>query len=165
MLDYDSLSTTESDLVGIAQKAQYLSKLPPHQLRRLIVSGTVKQFAGQTVVLEEGSAAEEIYLILRGTVAVSTYQALDPACWLSVSGQGTMVDMCALLDQPVSPVTILTLSELEVLAIPKSELMQVMQEESAVGCEIFRDLCTRLSVISQVALKECSQQRPGPSPN
>ena len=61
--------------------------------------------------------------------------------------------------------TILTLSELEVLAIARAELMQVIQEESAVGCEIYRDLCTRLSIISQVALKECSQQRPGPSPN
>ena len=104
MLDhYYSLSAIDNDLFGIAKNAQYLSKLPLHQLRRIIASGTVRQFAGQTVVLQEGSAPEEIYLILRGTVAVSTHQALDPSCWLYVSGRGTMVDMCSLLDQPVSP--------------------------------------------------------------
>jgi len=65
-----------------------------------------------------------------------------------------MVDMCALLDPSVSPLTILALSDLEVLAISQVDFAQVMQ-----------DLYARMSMISKVVLKEYHQQSNGPSLN
>ncbi len=166
MLDhYDSIRTTGSDLLSIAQRAEYLNRLPADQLRRLIAAGTVKEFPGHSVVAKEGSPRDEVYLILRGSATVSLYGAEDPAFWLYVSGQGSMVDMCALLDPPVSPLTILALSDLEVLAIPRAEFAQVMQEEPAVGYEVLQDLCARMSMINKVVLKEYRQQSSGPSLN
>ena len=166
MLDHSgSRRASQRDLQANAQEAPYLRKLPPHQTLRLVLAGTVRQFAGQTVILSEGSEVEEVFLVLRGMVTVGLYQAANPALWLYVSGPGTVVDMCVLLEPPVSPVSIRTLSDVEVLAVPRAVFVDVMSEETHVGYEILKNYCSRLSLINQVTLKEFSQESPGPSPN
>ena len=166
MLDHsDSRWASQRDLQAIAQEAPYLRKLPPHQTFRLVLAGTVRQFAGQTVLLSEGSEVEEVYLVLHGTVTVGLYQAENPALWLYVSGPGTVVDMCVLLEPPVSPVSIRALSDVEVLAIPRKAFVEVISEETDVGYEILKNYCSRLSLINQVTLKEFSQESPSPSSN
>ena len=166
MLDHSSSRrASQWDLQAIAQEAPYLRKLPPHQTLRLVLAGTVTQFAGQTVILREGTEMEEVYLVLRGMVTVGLYQAANPALWLYVSGPGTVVDMCVLMDPPVSPVSIRALSDVEALAIPREAFVEVMSEETDVGYEILKNYCSRLSLINQVTLKEFSQESPGPSLN
>ena len=166
MLDHtDPRRIAQRDIQAIATEAQYLRKLPSSKVLRMILAGTVKRFPGQNVILEEGSQVEEVYLILHGTVAVGLYGGIDPTLWLYVSGPGTVVDMCALLEPPVSPVSIRTLSDVEVLAIPRTVFAELMREETAVGYEILQNYCTRLSLINQVTLKQFSQEYPGPSRN
>ena len=166
MLNYsDPHRNSQRELQTIVREAEYLNKLPAHQLLRLNLAGTVTEFPRESLLLEEGSEITELDLILQGMVAVGLYQEVDPALWLYVSGPGTMVDMCALLDPPVSPVSIRALTDVEVLAIPRAVFLEVMQEEPAMGCEILRSLCSRLSLITNVILKEFSQKPAGPSRN
>jgi len=153
------------DLQSIAREAQYLNKIRSHQVLRLNLAGAVTEFPAESVILTEGTQIDEVYLILRGMVTVGLYQGIDPALWLYVSGPGTVVDMCALLEPPVSPVSIRALTDVEALAIPRAEFVEVVQEEPAVGYEILRNLCSRLSLITLVTLKEFSQGSSGPSRN
>ncbi len=133
MLDQsDPRRVIQMDLQALARDAQPLKSLPMPQVNRRILSGEVRQFPGECLLLGEGSQIEEVYLILRGMVTVGVYQEQAPALWLYVSGPGTMVDMCALLDPPVSPVSIRALSDVEVLAIPRTDFVEVMRQEPAV---------------------------------
>ena len=155
----------QKDLQSISREAHGLSKLPRSQLLRIVRAGTAKQFPGKTVLLREGAQVEEVYFILRGMVAVGLYQDSNPALWLYVSGPGSMVDTCALLDPPVSPVSINALSDVDVLAVPRSVLVEVIEEEPTVGYQMLRTLCTKMAIINQVTMKELTEEYPGPSIN
>ena len=166
MLDYtEPRRVAREDLQAITKEAEYLNKLPPIQLRRLMGASTEKQFTAGSVLVSEGSDIEEVHLILRGMVSVGLYEASNPAMWLYVSGPGTIVDMFALLEPPVSPVSVRALSDVDALSIPREVLLDVMKEEASVACEVLRALCTRMSIINRVTLQELSQEWPGPSRN
>ena len=128
-------------------------------------AGTVKEFPREAVMLDEGAEIEEVYLILRGMVSVSLYPSVNPALWLYVAGPGTLVDVSALLDPPISPVSIRALWDIEVLAIPRDAFADLMKEEASVGYEILQNHCNRLALINRVALKQLAQEFPGPSLN
>jgi CRP-like cAMP-binding protein len=166
MLNYsDPLRTSQKSLQAIARQAQYLSELPSHETLRLILAGTVEKFPSEYQILEEGSQIEQVYLVLQGLVSVGLYSDSHPALWLYVSGPGTLVDACALLEPPVSPVSIRTLTDTEVLAIPREAFVDAVRRESSVGYEILLNLSNRLALINNVTLKEFAQEYPGPSPN
>ncbi len=166
MLDHtDPLRIAQHSFQDIARQAKYLNKLPSHQVLRCILAGAVENFPADSVILSEGAEITDIYLILRGLAAVSIYKDANPALWLYVAGPGSLVDVCALLEPPTSPVTTRALTDLEVLAIPRGVFVDVMKEEAAVGFEILQELCSRLALINQVTLKEFSRGYPEPSRN
>ncbi len=157
--------THRAELQALAKEVRILKGLPKHQSLRLTSDGKLKQFPGQSVVLTEGSPVDEVYLTLRGTVAVGLYPEANPALWLYVSGPGALVDTSALLDPPVSPVTVRALSDLTVLAISREAFVEVIEEEPAVGYRILQDYSSRLALINRVTLKEISEEFPGPALN
>ena len=166
MLEYsDPQRISTRELQSIAQEAKHFSRLPDRSVLDLVTSGYIREFPWESVLLNEGADIEEVFLILRGTVSVGLYEDVNPAMWLYVSGPGTVVDMCALLDPPVSPVTIRALSDVEALAIPRAQLVAVMEEEPTVGYHILKSVSSRLSLMNQVTMKEFAQDYPGPSRN
>ena len=55
MLDSsDPRRRTQLDLQAIEPEALYLNKLPPHQVLRLNAAGTLKEFPGESQILEAG---------------------------------------------------------------------------------------------------------------
>ena len=166
MLNYEEpRRVAQRKLQSIASEAKYLNDLPQSQVLYLIQMGQVKKFGPEEMLLSQGSKIEEVYLVLHGTVSVGVYTDSNPAMWLYISGPGTVVDMCALLDPAESPVSIRALSEVEVLAIPRDRFVEVIEEYPDVGYTIMRNLCVRMSVINQVTLMEFAQEHPGPSHN
>ena len=166
MLNYDEpRRVAQRKLQSFASEAKYLNKLPQSQVLTLIQAGQVKKFGPAELLLSQGSKIEEVYLVLHGTVSSGLYANSNPALWLYISGPGTVVDMSALLDPPESPVSIRALSEVEVLAIPRDQFVEVIEENPDVGYAIMRNLCVRMSVINQVTLKEFAQEYHGPSRN
>ena len=123
------------------------------------------EFPERSLILREGSEIEDVYLVLRGMVTVSLYQGISPSLWLYHSGPGTVADMCALLEPPVSPVSINALTDVEVLAIPRDVLVEVLLEQPVLACKVLRNLASRLALINRVVLKEISEELPGPSKN
>ena len=162
---YEPSQNIRGDLEDLALEAAFLNKLPSHRLLQLTLAGTVTEFCGHSLILAEGSVIEEVYLIQRGLVTVSLYSEINPAKWLYRCGPGMLVDMCALLEPPISPVSIYALTDVKALAIPRATFVEVLREESKLGFEMLRHLCGRLSLITRIAVKEFSQDNPGPSLN
>lgn len=164
-LSYDSGHPFQENLQAITREAQYLNKLPYDKVLRLNLAGSAKEFPGQSEILAEGSEILEVYLILQGMVTVGLYHEISPSLSLYVAGPGAVVDMCALLEPPVSPVSIYALTDVHALAIPRATFVEVLEDEPALGYEILKHLCTRLSLITRVTLKEFSEGCSGPSRN
>ena len=166
MLDQsDPRRVTQMDIQVIAQEAKYLNELEPSQRLRLTVAGSRVEFPGQSPIISEGSQIDDVYMVLRGMVTVGLYQGTSPSLWLYHSGRGTVVDMSVLLDPPVSPVSINALTDVEVLAIPREVMIDVLYENPAVACKVLRNLASRMALINRVVLKELTEESPGPSLN
>ena len=69
--------------------------------------------------------------------------------------------MTALLDPPVSPVSVNALTDVEALAIPRDLLI----EQPSLACKVLRNLASRLAQINRVVMTEVSHELPGPMPN
>ena len=102
-----------------------------------------------SVVSPEGREITEVYFLLEGMVTVGLYGGTDPDDYLYISGPGTVVDMCALLDPPISPVTVRALTDVEVQVIPREGFVQMVKSEPSLGSELLRELSTRLSLITR----------------
>lgn len=166
MLDHtDPKRAAQRELQAMFKESQFLNRLSTEQLFRLTSGAHMKEFPAETTFIEEGTDLQELYFILQGMVAVSLFRSTNPTLWLYVSGPGTVVDLCALLDPPVAPVSAYALTNVQALAIPRSALVAVLEEEPAIGYEIVKHLCTRLSIITRVTVEELSQPRAGPCPN
>ena len=166
MLDYtDPRRLYHDDIYGITRDADQLGKLSAPSRLRLVAAGSVEEIPAETIMLEEGAEIREVHLIRRGMVTVSLHQSLDPALWLYNAGPGTLVGGYALLDPPISPVTIRAMTDTETLVIPRSALLEVIEAEPLVGFQVLQKVASRLALITRATLREISQEYPGPSCN
>ena len=166
MLDHsDPRRIVQHELQSLGRESRLFNKLAPARALRLIRASAERSFPAESLILDEGAEIEEVYIICRGMVSIGLYRNTDPTVWLYVSGPGTVVDTCVLLDPPISPVSVRALSDLEVLAIPRAEFLQVIEEEPSVGYDIIRSLCNRLCLINRVLVEEFCQAPQGPSRN
>ena len=166
MLDRsDPRRDAQFELQAIARDASYLNELRPDLRMRLIAAGSRMDYPEGSPILIEGAEIESVHVVLRGIVAVSLCPSLSPSMWLYHSGPGTVVDMCALLEPPVSPMTVKALTVIEVLAIPRNTLVDVLEEQPLLASKVLRDLASRLAMINRVVLKEVFEESPGPSNN
>lgn len=166
MLDQsDPQRIAQRELQTLAKEAQFLSGLPPQEMLNLLSAGEHRWFPEGTILVAEGSEIEEVHLILRGLASVGFYESVNPGLWLYVCGPKSLVDPCALLDPPISPVTIRALTEIETVVIPREVFAGLMLREPSVGYEVMRALASRMALINGVALKELCQEYPGPSRN
>lgn len=112
-----------------ARNAGYLSRLSPHQVRLLIVAGTVERFPAKQAILNEGTDLDQVYVVLDGTVTVSQAENASPSLWLDVYGPGTVVD----ITESSSFLTAHAASDVKVLTIPRSVLAKVMGVDAYTG--------------------------------
>ena len=157
---HDLRGNAGGELLAVADDLRYLNKLPAGQLLRASMAGTVKQFPRNSDIITEGSHIEEVYIILRGKVSAGLYDGPDTRIRFCVSGPGTIVDTSALLDPPVSLLTVRALSDVEALAVPQQTFVKLMNEETAVGFEVLRNLCNRMSQIKQVTFEQLRSNGP-----
>ncbi len=155
MPDYPVLSNPiQADLKAIALDAPQLNKLSPRQSLRLTAAGTVKRLPEGTQLVRQGSPIEEVGIVLRGMVGTRLDEGLAAPISLYVSGSGTIVDASALLDPPLSAVSVRALSQVEMLALPRSAFVELLSEEPAVGYRIFKNLFKRLSLINELTFDQ-----------
>ena len=166
MLRYiDSRQPVRSELQEVSREAHYLDKLSRNHRLKLTSAGTVKRLPAETLILAEGSIIEEVSIILRGMVRTRLNDSSETPVNLYVSGPGPVVDSCALLDPPVAPISVRTLSDVEVLTIPRETFVRLVSREPTVGYEILQNLSRRLCLISEAAIKPLAGEYSGPFKN
>ena len=166
MLDKsDPRRVMQKDIQSLSREAKYLNGLPPDQVLSMLSHGSATHFPQGAIILSEGSPIEEVYVVQHGLAVAGMYKEVDPALWLYVAGPQSVLDPCALLDPPVSVVTVKALTDVEAIAIPRDVFVKIMRQEPSVGFQVLQDLASRLVLINMVALKELGQEHPGPSLN
>ncbi|MBI4202762.1 MAG: Crp/Fnr family transcriptional regulator [Chloroflexi bacterium] len=155
----------QRDLQTLSLHERFFNHLSPVNALEMCLAAVEKQFAKDSYLLREGQDIEEVYIIQEGLVAAGLYRTVSPSLWLYVAGPGTLVDSYGLLGAVASPVSIVALSDVKTLAIPRERFAEIMGREPAVENGLLRSLSGRLSMINQVAFKELTTGFPAPSRN
>lgn len=129
---------------------QPLSNLPPLRILQesdLIWLNTIAQpttYAPGTILLHEGKVPEFIYLNLTGSLEMSLPQP-DATQPLMTLGAGEILGETSLLDTNPSPVTITAATSCEILALPKTTLIQQLERDRAFSARFHNLLAINLS--------------------
>lgn len=140
----------EIDVRTIAAQFDHVSQLQHAHLSdrvRLANHAQLRIFDADTFVAEQGMPADTVQVILQGQVHVTSANASGRTIWLWSAGPCTMLDPIALLEPPLMPYSIRTLSEVQLVEIERDFMLEVIQGEPRVGFEMMHVLAQRLHLI------------------
>ncbi len=100
---------------------------------------TVIRYDVNNPIMKEGDSGMNMYVILRGTVAVSIKGTI-----VEVAGVGATIGEMALVDQSPRAATATAKTDCKLLAINRMALMNLVKAEPAIGMALMRSMAERL---------------------
>ena len=158
----NSDSRDQAIVITTAQlkEVPFFRHLPTTQLCHLATCATRRWFEADSLLFGQEENLDSLFVIVQGMVSVTANVGSQRTLWLYTAGPGSLVDLSILLDPPVAPVAVYTLSPVEVLEIPRECLLKELGEQPAIGYEMMQQLCQRLSLVTRVVAKQCPEEAP-----
>jgi CRP-like cAMP-binding protein len=119
-----------------------LGQLRDEDVEWLTTHGAKEQFAAGTVLVHEGRSVDTLYVLLVGTLEVTGRQLGDRPVRL---GSGEVVGEVSLLDSRPPTATVTAAGDCTVLALPRSVLMEKLDEDDAFAARFYRALALFLA--------------------
>lgn len=104
----------------------------------LAAVGKRKEFAAGAVLIEEGKAIDEVYILLEGELSVSV-KARGPEP-IAILNQGEIVGELSFLDSRPPSATVAVQTESVVLAIPRDQLSSKLERDTRFAAHFYRAL-------------------------
>lgn len=120
-----------------------LGELSDDDIDWLVGTGSREEISAGTVLIREGQAVNALYVLLDGTLGVST-AALGGKEIAKLSSGDVVGEMSFIDDNPPSA-TVQALDEALVLSIPRAELAQKLYQDVGFGSRFYRALAILLS--------------------
>ncbi len=122
--------------------SEALAAFTPEMLATLeekLDRATVIRYDVNKSIMKEGDSGMNMYVILRGTVAVSIKGAI-----VELAGAGATIGEMALVDQSPRAATATAKTDCKLLAINRVALMNLVKDEPAIGMALMRSMAERL---------------------
>lgn len=132
------MTTTAEILRGLP----YFADLPDDLIERVCDGSTQIELGPDTVIIEEGSDSEEMYVVAKGELLV-TKQAGEKDVVLARLGPGEVVGEIALLDQAPRTATVKTSTDSLLVEIPVSAFEDLLKDPHVIR-RMFRTVTSRL---------------------
>jgi CRP/FNR family transcriptional regulator, cyclic AMP receptor protein len=100
---------------------------------------TVLRYDANSPIMREGDAGMNMYVILRGQVAISIKGTI-----VEVAGVGSSIGEMALVDQSPRAATATAKTDCKLLAINRAALINLVKGEPAIGMALMRSMAERL---------------------
>ena len=126
-------------------KEARLFRVLPKRIRDGLANGSgVMTFGADSIVLYRGDSAENVYLILEGSVAVESMSSHGRSLSISSLHVGEVFGEMAVLDGRDRSANIRTLEPTSLLLIHKARFQALLQDSPAFANEVILDLVQRL---------------------
>ncbi len=106
---------------------------------------TVIRYDAEKPIMKEGDSGMNMYIILRGQVAISIKGTV-----VEVAGIGSSIGEMALVDQSPRAATATAKTDCKLLAINRATLIGVVKDEPAIGMALMRSMAERLRYMNSL---------------
>src|SRR6516225_9851241 len=131
-------------LLDRMRRAPALRRLPLGELDRLVSRGRVRRFAPKACLLEEGEAADGVFLLLSGHVAVRKQLEGADEKIIALRREGDWIGEMALLDDGPRSASALAQSNVTALYLPRDAFVEAVTRTSEAALDLLRTVITRL---------------------
>ena len=125
------------------RRDQMFPKLRPEEIERLRRFGEVRQYKMGDLLIETGEPSAGMFLLLKGTVAVSTHDGMGHVVPIVEEGPGEFLAEVGQLSGRAALVDARATEDVEALLIPPERLRGVIIAEAELGEKIMRALILR----------------------
>lgn len=140
-----------------------LGRLADEDIDWLTETGTRERVSSGTVLVEEGTPVDRIFLVLDGELAVTSAAAGGRE--LARLGSGEVVGELSFLDSRPPVATVKAAGDASVLAIPREELSDKLEDDSQFAARFYRALGTFLAArLRSTVLVVGDSPSKGPAP-
>jgi len=133
-----------AEIAARLKEARLFRVLPRRDRDMLAKSASVMTFDADTIVIYRGDSAENVFLILEGSVAVESMSSHGKSISISSLGAGEVFGEMAVLDGRDRSANIRTLEPASLLLISKARFRVLLNENPEFAYEVILDLVQRL---------------------
>jgi CRP-like cAMP-binding protein len=137
----------------------WLKPLGEDAIDEVIEAGHIVRLPAGATLVRELEVGESLYLLLRGEADVTVMAGPSGTVWLKTLGPGDAVGEMSLLTGELRSATVTARKELEVLAIEKLELDELLARHPSIAVHFAREIGARL-VDADRALDALLESRP-----
>jgi len=117
-----------------------LGELEDTDLQWLLDAGTARTVAAETVIIREGQAVDDLFIVVGGELSVRLTDVE-----IARLGSGEVVGEMSLLDSRPPSATVVAREDALVHAIPKRTLRSKLDQDSDFAARFYRALCVFLA--------------------
>src|ERR671914_370857 len=122
----------------------FLGELSREQTDALQAVGMPRTYGRHVEILHEGDDAGAVVVLLRGRVKVATISAGGREAIVAVGGPGDLLGELAAIDGGRRSTNVTTLEPVELLLIPRSDFLRLIDERPRMAVVILRMVAGRL---------------------
>jgi len=138
------MSMTHQDKVGALRKIPILADLSPDELEALLKITKSASFKKDDHLFSEGSYGEEVYLIIAGTIKVTTSEPTRKTKILNMLNAGDVLGEMAMIDAEYRSATATAHEDTETLVLTCADFLELIQLHPSMQLKIMITLCRRL---------------------
>jgi CRP/FNR family transcriptional regulator, cyclic AMP receptor protein len=125
-------------------EATFLDALGPDDRAHLLGAGRRRQLRRGSTLFSEGDLADSAHLLIRGRVKVVASGADGRPTLLAVRGPGDLVGELSVIDGEPRSAAAVALDDVEVVVIPRQEILRAIAERHGVALTLIAQLSRRL---------------------
>jgi len=126
------------------KKALYiLSELNDRDFEWILKSGELKAIAADQVLIHEGQPVDAVYIVLEGTLIVTVRVLGDRE--IARLSLGEVVGEMSFVDERAPSATVRALTPVQVWAIPRSQLLRKLSQDSTFASHFYQAIAIWLS--------------------
>lgn len=134
----------KAHIVASLRDARLFRVLPPEELDLIARSAKVVTYDADATVFFRGDPPDQVFLILKGRVAVESMSSQGKTIAITSIGKGEVFGEMAVLDGRDRSADIRTLEPTMMLSISNMKFHALLRESSAFSQEVIQDLVRRL---------------------
>jgi transcriptional regulator with PAS, ATPase and Fis domain len=144
---------SDLELLEVLRRVAVLRHLPLAELDRLVAQSELSEFAPGGVLIEEGAAGDELFVLVEGRVAVRAAISEREQRAIATRGPGELVGEMALLDDLPRSASVTAEVAVRALRVPRTAFLGAIASHGAAALDLVRTLSRRLRESDSAALE------------